>query len=121
MRAIMQSRYGTVPEDVLRLDQAAKPAIGANEVLVQVRAAGVDRGTWHLMAGQPYLMRILGFGFRGPKNPVPGLDVAGTVVAVGAGRHQVRGRATRCSASPGARSPNTPPRGKASWPASPPG
>jgi NADPH:quinone reductase-like Zn-dependent oxidoreductase len=36
------------------------------------------------MAGQPYLMRILGFGFRGPKNPVPGLDVAGTVVAVGA-------------------------------------
>src|SRR5689334_22927482 len=83
MRAVMQHRYSTQPEDVLRLEQIAKPGVAANEVLVQVRAAGVDRGTWHLMAGQPYLMRILGFGFRGPKNPVPGLDVAGTVVAVG--------------------------------------
>src|SRR5215472_6498602 len=85
MQAIVQRRYGTRPEDVLGLEQAAMPAIAANEVLVRVRAAGVDRGTWHLMAGQPYLMRLLGFGFRGPKNPVPGLDVAGTVVAAGAG------------------------------------
>jgi NADPH:quinone reductase-like Zn-dependent oxidoreductase len=36
-----------------------------------------------MMAGQPYLMRVLGFGFRGPKNQVPGMDVAGTVAAVG--------------------------------------
>src|SRR5262252_7515297 len=84
MRAIVQDRYGTAPEEVLRLEQIATPAIAADEVLVQVRAAGVDRGTWHLMAGQPYLMRLLGFGLRGPKNPVPGLDVAGTVVATGA-------------------------------------
>jgi NADPH:quinone reductase-like Zn-dependent oxidoreductase len=84
MQAIVQHRYGTGPEDVLRLEQVAAPAIEANEVLVQVRAAGVDRGTWHLMAGQPYLMRLLGFGLRGPKNPVPGLDVAGTVIATGA-------------------------------------
>jgi NADPH:quinone reductase-like Zn-dependent oxidoreductase len=85
MRAIVQHRYGTRPRDVLRLEQVATPAIAANEVLVQVRAAGVDRGTWHLMAGQPYLMRLLGFGLRGPKNRVPGLDVAGAVVATGAG------------------------------------
>ncbi len=84
MRAITQSRYGTVPEDVMRLDQIARPDIAASEVLVQVRAAGLDRGTWHVMAGQPYLMRLLGFGFRGPRNRVPGLDVAGTVAAVGA-------------------------------------
>jgi NADPH:quinone reductase-like Zn-dependent oxidoreductase len=83
MQAIVQTRYGTVPDNVLHLEQITRPRIAANEVLVQVRAAGVDRGTWHVMAGQPYLMRILGFGFRGPKNPVPGLDVAGTVVAVG--------------------------------------
>jgi NADPH:quinone reductase-like Zn-dependent oxidoreductase len=83
MRAITQSRYGTVPEDVLRLGQVARPGIGDDEVLIQVRAAGVDRGTWHVMAGQPYLMRLLGFGFRGPRNRVPGLDVAGTVVAIG--------------------------------------
>jgi NADPH:quinone reductase-like Zn-dependent oxidoreductase len=83
MRAITQNRYGTVPEDVMRLDQVARPGIGDDEVLIQVRAAAVDRGTWHMMAGQPYLMRLLGFGFRGPRNRVPGLDVAGTVVAVG--------------------------------------
>jgi NADPH:quinone reductase-like Zn-dependent oxidoreductase len=83
MRAITQSRYGTVPEDVLQLGQVTRPGIGDDEVLIQVRAAGVDRGTWHVMAGQPYLMRLLGFGFRGPRNRVPGLDVAGTVVAVG--------------------------------------
>jgi NADPH:quinone reductase-like Zn-dependent oxidoreductase len=82
MRAIVQDVYGSA--DRLRLSQIEKPRIGADEVLVQVRAAGVDRGTCHLMRGEPYLMRILGFGFRGPKNRVPGLDVAGTVAAVGA-------------------------------------
>jgi 2-desacetyl-2-hydroxyethyl bacteriochlorophyllide A dehydrogenase len=82
MRAIVQDVYGSA--DRLRLSQIEKPVIAADEVLVQVRAAGVDRGTCHLMRGEPYLMRILGFGFRGPKNRVPGLDVAGTVVAVGA-------------------------------------
>src|SRR5204863_1154332 len=83
MRAIVQDRYGTAAEGVLRLEQITTPRIAANEVLLRVRAAGVDRGTWHLMAGQPYVMRLLGFGFRGPKNPVPGLDVAGTVIAAG--------------------------------------
>jgi NADPH:quinone reductase-like Zn-dependent oxidoreductase len=37
------------------------------------------------MRGEPYLIRILGFGFRGPKNRIPRLDVAGTVVEAGAG------------------------------------
>ena len=83
MRAIVQDVYGSA--DRLRLAEIDKPVIAAGEVLVQVRAAGVDRGTCHLMRGEPYLMRILGFGFRGPKNRVPGLDVAGTVAAVGAG------------------------------------
>jgi NADPH:quinone reductase-like Zn-dependent oxidoreductase len=83
MRAIVQRRYGPRAGDVLRLERAARPVIAPDEVLVRVRAAGVDRGTWHVMAGQPYLMRVLGFGLRGPKNPVPGMDVAGTVVATG--------------------------------------
>ena len=81
MQAIVQTEYGT--DEVLHLDQVARPRIDADEVLVRVRAAGLDRGTWHLMAGRPYLMRVLGFGFRRPKNEVPGLDVAGVVVAVG--------------------------------------
>jgi NADPH:quinone reductase-like Zn-dependent oxidoreductase len=82
MRAIVQDAYGSA--EVLRPAEIDRPDIAANEVLVRVHAAGLDRGTWHLMTGTPYLMRIIGFGFRRPKNPVPGLDVAGTVVAVGA-------------------------------------
>jgi NADPH:quinone reductase-like Zn-dependent oxidoreductase len=80
MRAIVQDGYGSA--DVLRSAQIARPAIGGTEVLLRVHAAGLDRGTWHLMAGRPYLVR-LAVGLRGPRNPVPGLDVAGTVVAVG--------------------------------------
>jgi NADPH:quinone reductase-like Zn-dependent oxidoreductase len=80
MQAIVQNGYGSA--DVLRPAQIARPAIGGTEVLLRVHAAGLDRGTWHLMAGRPYLVR-LAVGLRGPRNPVPGLDVAGTVVAVG--------------------------------------
>jgi NADPH:quinone reductase-like Zn-dependent oxidoreductase len=80
MRAIIQTEYGTA--DVLRMAEIERPVIGADEVLVKVRAAGLDRGTWHLMAGMPYAAR-LAVGLRAPKNPVPGLDVAGVVVAAG--------------------------------------
>jgi NADPH:quinone reductase-like Zn-dependent oxidoreductase len=81
MRAIVQDTYGS--SEVLRLAEIDQPEIAGNEVLVKVAAAGMDRGTWHSMAGKPYLMRVIGFGFRRPKNRVPGLDVAGTVVTVG--------------------------------------
>jgi len=80
MRAIVQDTYGSA--DVLRLAQISTPEIADNEVLLRVHAAGLDRGTWHLMTGRPYLLR-LALGFRGPKNPVLGRDVAGTIVAVG--------------------------------------
>jgi NADPH:quinone reductase-like Zn-dependent oxidoreductase len=90
MQAIVQRRYGTEPEELLRLEQIARPAIKNDEVLVRVRAAGVDRGTWHLMAGTPRLMRFIGFGLRGPKTPVPGWAVAGTVKAVGANATDIK-------------------------------
>ena len=81
MRAIVQDSYGSA--DVLQSARIDRPDIADHEVLLQVHAAGVDRGTSHLMTGTPYLMRVIGFGFRRPKNRVPGVDVAGTVVAVG--------------------------------------
>jgi NADPH:quinone reductase-like Zn-dependent oxidoreductase len=83
MRAIVQDRYGTDPAEVLRLGTIARPAPGDAEVLVRVRAAGVDRGTWHLMTGLPRLMRLMGFGLSRPKQPNPGRGLAGTVVVVG--------------------------------------
>lgn len=82
MQAITQFEYGG--PDTLTLSEVPVPEVGDDEVLIRVHAAGVDRGVWHLMAGEPYLIRVLGFGFRRPKNPVPGLDAAGVVVGVGA-------------------------------------
>ena len=83
MMAIVQHGYGSAPEDVLRFAEIPRPAIGDDEVLVRVRAASLDRGTVHLMTGMPYLMRVMGFGFRAPKQPNPGRCLAGTVEAVG--------------------------------------
>jgi NADPH:quinone reductase-like Zn-dependent oxidoreductase len=88
MQAIVQDVYGSA--DVLFLSQIARPKCGDDEVLVQVHAAGVDRGVWHLMTGQPYLMRVIGFGFFGPKARVRGMDVAGRVVAAGKNVTQLR-------------------------------
>lgn len=82
MRAIVQDRYGS--SDTWQLTETDRPEIKAHEVLVHVHAAGLDRGTWHEMTGRPYLMRIMGFGLRSPRNRVPGRAVAGTVAAVGA-------------------------------------
>jgi NADPH:quinone reductase-like Zn-dependent oxidoreductase len=81
VKAIVQDRYGS--PDVLQLREIDPPVVGEDEVLVRVRAAGVDQGVWHLMAGLPYLMRIAGVGLRAPKNPVRGVDLAGRVEAVG--------------------------------------
>ena len=81
MRAIVQDTYGSA--EVLHIAQAPKPSYGDKEVLVRVRAAGLDRGTWHLMTGKPYLQRPF-TGLRGPRKPVSGRDLAGTVEAVGA-------------------------------------
>jgi len=81
MRAVLQHRYGTA--DVLRLGRVPRPVVGDHDVLVEVRAAGLDRGTEHLITGKPYAMR-LAFGVTLPRNPVPGRDVAGTVVEIGA-------------------------------------
>ena len=82
MKAVVQDRYGDA--DVLAVRDIDEPVPGDDEVLVRVRAAGVDPGAWHLMTGRPYLVR-LGFGLRVPKVKVRGRDVAGTVEAVGPG------------------------------------
>jgi NADPH:quinone reductase-like Zn-dependent oxidoreductase len=83
MKAIVQDVYGNA--DVLRLADIPKPVPASGEVLLKVRAAGVDQGVWHLMTGRPYLVRLLGFGLKRPKVPVRGREVAGVVEAAGDG------------------------------------
>lgn len=82
MSAVVQRGYGTT--DVLSVDRLDVPEPGEGQVLLRVGAAGVDRGVWHIMAGLPYIVRPM-FGMSTPRQPIPGLDVAGTVVALGSG------------------------------------
>jgi len=81
MKAIVQDVYG--PPEVLKFRDIDQPVVGEDDVLVRVRAAGLDMGVRHLMTGLPYLVR-LGFGLRRPRVRVRGMDVAGRVEAVGA-------------------------------------
>jgi NADPH:quinone reductase-like Zn-dependent oxidoreductase len=82
MRAIVRDRYGSA--DVLHLSEVVVPAVADDEVLVRVRAAGLDRGAWHIMAGLPYLLRAAGYGLRRPKIIGLGSELAGIIEAVGA-------------------------------------
>lgn len=81
MPALVQRGYG---DAVFHTAVLPVPTPGPGEVLVQVHGAGIDRGTWHIMTGRPAMAR-LALGLRTPKQAVPGLDVSGVVVAVGAG------------------------------------
>jgi len=85
MKAVVQTRYSPAPEGLFRVARIDRPAIGDGEVLVRVHAASVDRGTWHIMAGLPYPLRLAGFGVRRPKYANPGRCLAGTVESVDAG------------------------------------
>jgi NADPH:quinone reductase-like Zn-dependent oxidoreductase len=82
MRALTQDRYGSA--DAFELRDVPRPVPREGELLVRVEAAGLDRGAWHFMTGEPYLMR-LGTGLRAPKVTVPGTNFAGVVEAVGPG------------------------------------
>ncbi|WBB52756.1 NAD(P)-dependent alcohol dehydrogenase [Verrucosispora sp. WMMD573] len=80
MKAIVYDRYG--PPSALRLRDIDRPGVGNREVLVRVRAAGVDPGVLIFLAGRPYLVRLAA-GLRRPRVPVLGRDVAGVVAEVG--------------------------------------
>src|SRR4051794_21766680 len=81
MKAIVRDRYGS--PDVLALRDVELPEVADDEVLVRVRAAGLDRGAWHIMAGLPYLIRIAGYGLRAPKVAGLGTELAGVIEVVG--------------------------------------
>ncbi|GAB2892438.1 NAD(P)-dependent alcohol dehydrogenase [Streptomyces mayteni] len=81
MKAIVQDVYGPA-DTVLTLRDVPQPVPGKGEVLLRVRAAGVDPSVWHLTNGLPRVAR-LAIGVRRPRNPVPGWDGAGVVERVG--------------------------------------
>ena len=133
MKAIVQHGYGA-PQGVLRLAKVAMPAVGAEDVLVSVRAGSANPWDWHFIRGEPVLLRPARLGgIRRPKFPVPGGDLAGTVAQAGSGvtafrpgdevygfghgafaeadtKHQYFGSQTRLRGSHGADAAARPPR-----------
>jgi len=79
-RAVHLDHYG--PPTTVEYRDVEVPRPTADGVVLRVRAAGVNRGDALAIEGLPYAAR-LSYGVTGPKNPVPGTDVAGAVVAVG--------------------------------------
>jgi NADPH:quinone reductase-like Zn-dependent oxidoreductase len=80
MKAIVRHAYGS--PDVLELRDVDRPVVDDDGVLIRVRAASVNAYDWHVMRGHPYLVRM-DEGLRKPKSIATGVDMAGTVEAVG--------------------------------------
>ena len=80
MKSVRYTKYGS--PDVLELTEVEKPTPKDNEVLIEVHAASVNAADWHLLRGEPFLLR-LDSGLLKPKNKILGADVAGQVEAVG--------------------------------------
>jgi NADPH:quinone reductase-like Zn-dependent oxidoreductase len=81
MKAIVYEEYGP-PAEVLQLREVEKPTPKADEVLIRVCASSVVYGDLALVRGSPFVARMSS-GFLKPKYPIPGIDVAGIVEAVG--------------------------------------
>jgi NADPH:quinone reductase-like Zn-dependent oxidoreductase len=88
MKAIVREEYGS--PDVLTMAEIDKPVPAGDEVLVRVHAASLNTADLDFLRGRPRIARV-GYGLRGPRRRVLGLDVAGRVEAVGESvtRHQV--------------------------------
>jgi NADPH:quinone reductase-like Zn-dependent oxidoreductase len=86
MKAVRCRAYGL---DGVRVEEVEPPVPKADEVLVEVRAAGVNALDWHLLRGSPPFFRLF-FGLRRPRDPRAGRDVAGIVAAAGEGATRFR-------------------------------
>jgi len=83
MKAMIYTQYGS-PDDI-RLADVPQPTPKAGEVLVKIHAASVNSADVRLLAGKPFLVRLMGYGLLKPKRPILGSDIAGRVERVGDG------------------------------------
>lgn len=80
MKAVVLITYG--PPDGLQVKDVAKPTPKAGEVLVKVHAASINDWDWGLVRGTPFIIRLF-FGLQKPRISIPGVDISGSVEAVG--------------------------------------
>ena len=81
MHAVVYSEYGG--PGVLKYTRVDRPEPAADEVLIRIVATSIGAGDWHLMRGTPFIIRLVYRGYRRPKHPILGVDIAGRVVEVG--------------------------------------
>lgn len=82
MTSWQQHSYGDA--DAVAAETVPVPRPGSGEVLLRVAATALNSADIRLLRGEPRLVRLF-FGLRRPRHPGRGMDVAGTVVAVGPG------------------------------------
>ena len=80
MKAATFKRYG--PPEVLEITDVPTPQPGPEEVLVRVHITAINDYDWSMVRGKPYLYRLM-FGLTRPKITIPGMELSGTVEAVG--------------------------------------
>jgi len=88
MKAIVGTKYGS--PDILQLKEVAKPIPKDNEVLIKVHAVSVNAADLHLLNGEPFVMRLMGFGLLKPKNTILGSAIGGHVDTVGSNVKQFK-------------------------------
>jgi len=82
MKAIVCTHYG--PPEELQYTDVPQPEPRKNQVRIRVKAAAINDYDWSLVLGKPTAYRLI-FGLRKPRKPIPGMEVAGIVDALGPG------------------------------------
>lgn len=80
MKAVICTKYG--PPSLLELQEVQKPKPKENEVLVKIRASAINDYDWSMVRGRPFIYRLM-FGLVKPKRRIPGMELAGTIEAIG--------------------------------------
>lgn len=87
MKAIVCARYG--PPEHLQLRDVPVPAPRKGQVLVRVQVTSVNDYDWSVVTGRPRIYRLI-FGLFRPRRPIPGMELAGVVEALGPGANRWR-------------------------------
>ncbi len=80
MKALLLTKYGS--PTALKVQEIAKPSPKRNEVLIKIHATAVNDYDWSMIRGKPYLYRLM-FGILKPKKLIPGMELSGTIEALG--------------------------------------